>query len=488
VRRNEQAGIWRQLGMVSDAPHLSRLVVRTSPVLAPQSINLGRFTVLTGTHGIGKSYLMRVLNRMTRLSAISFPQGPPYVRAHDRGDIAEPLEGEFQAEYRNGSELAQWSLNLAEPDHDDWSTYPTFAPHDEPWTSYVDPSVALSAISYLNSNGMQFARLTEPETVGAGEPARLRQILGKSYEHVGWQAVDLDDLILPFFTARVDGRDYTSDMMSMGEVWVHYVLWVLRTASASSIVLIDEPEAFLSPTGHSAFLHEIARKALASKAQVVMSTHSTAMIAATPTTCLRVITNGAAGARISEPSTTAEALRVLGLEPGVRALVVVEDDFAAAVVTRTLTTLAADVAGTIEVVPAGGASSAIAAGGALMRSSRLRACVVLDGDQRDGRPSDRRVPVVYLPGDAPEVAISAPTRANPSALAARLGRTESAVDYALDANRFEDHHDWFTSAAVALGTSREALIDGAILVWLTEPATAQEGEQLVEGIRAALGL
>lgn len=487
MRRDERADIWRQLTTESDAPHLSKLAVQASPVFAPQTINLGRFTVLTGTHGVGKSYLMRVLDRMTRLSGISFPQGPPYLRVRDRDDITEPLQGEFEAEYRSGSELARWSLNLAELDHQDWATYPNFTPDDEPWTSYVDPSVALSDISYLNSNGLRNARFTEPETVGANEPERLRQILGKSYEHLSWQTSDLDDVTLPFFTARIGGRDYTSDMMSMGELWVLYVLWMLRTASASNVVLIDEPEAFLSPTGHSAFLHEIARKALASKAQVVMATHSTAMIAATPTACLRVITNSAAGAKVSEPSTTAAALRILGLEPGVRAIVFVEDEFAAKVVSRTLGALAADVAGAIDVVPAGGASPAIAAGRALRGSSRLEVCVVLDGDQR-GASTDACVSVLYLPGDAPEVAIGAPTRADPSALAARIGRTLSAVDYALDANRFEDHHDWFSSAAAALEMSRDSLIDSVILVWLADATTSHEAAELVQGIRSALRL
>ncbi|MET9273179.1 AAA family ATPase [Kribbella sp. NPDC003557] len=488
MRRSEQAGIWQQLRMEAEAPHLNRVLVRSSPVLAPQTIDLGRFTVLTGTHGVGKSYLLRVLSRTTPLTGHYFPQGPPYLYASERYEIAEPLQGAFQAEYRTGDEFVRWSLDLTKPDDEIFASYPEFTQDDEPWTSYVDPSVALSDVSFFNSNRMPNIRFSEAQQITKTEPARLRQILGKSYEHLSWKTWVTDDLELPFFNATVDGHAYTSDTMSMAELWVHYVLWVLRSASSSSIVLIDEPETFLSPTGHAAFLNEIARKALESKAQVVVATHSTAMIAATPLECLRVITAGVTGAKVSRPSTTASALRILGLEPAVRALVIVEDDFAALLVTRTLGLLAPDIAGTIDVVPAGGSAAAIAAGRALMRSSRLGVCVVLDGDQRDRTLSDPRPPLLYLPGDAPEIAISAPSRSNPSALADRLGRTVDAVEYALDGGRFHDHHDWFSAAARALEISREALVDGVILVWLTETQTSEEGQQLAAGIRAGLQL
>lgn len=487
MKREDQAGIWRQLGLEPSTPRLSRLIVKSSPVLAPQTISLGRFTVLTGTHGVGKSYLLRVLGRATRSSGGVVPQGPPYLGDYDRTYVTEPLQGVFEAEYVDGSRTCCWSIDLAVRESERYSLFPDFEPDAEPWTSYVDATAALTDIAYLHGESYFRQRLSVPVDVPKDEPARLRKILGRSYDRVSWQECTDQGAVLPFFSARSNGRDYTSDTMSMGELWVLYVLWILRTASPSNIVLIDEPEAFLSPSGHAAFLHEIARKALASKVQVVIATHSTAMISAAPIESLRVLTGGATGAAVSEPSTTTAVLRVLGQEPGVRAVVVVEDEFAAMVIRRTLAVLAPDISGSIDVVKAGGADSAINAGRALSTASRLATCVVLDGDQRD-RVVPNPPPLAYLPGHVPEVGVSAPSRTNPDVLAGFLGRTVDAVTYALDGNRFDDHHDWFSSAAISLDVSREKLIDNVVLDWLADESTSLEARRLVEDVRAALRL
>jgi hypothetical protein len=404
--------------------------------------------------------------------------------------MAEPPKGEFEAEYVRGSEVVRWSIDLAAPAQSRFTGYPEFASDDEPWTTYVDPSSTLFSQDFFDGEPIYHSRLDAPEEYPKDEGERLRGILGKTYDRLSWQECYDDGLVLPFFTVRSNGREYSSDAMSAGEIWVHYVLWVLRTAEPSNIVLIDEPEAFLSQRGHVAFLNEIARKALASKAQVVVSTHSQAMIAATPTEFLRVITSSPSGATVGEPTTTSAVLRMLGHEPGVRAVVIVEDEFATRVVKRALSVLAPDVAGGIDVVKADGADGAISAGRALRASSRLGSCVVLDGDQRGRVFSDRNTPApIFLPGDdAPEVAVSAPSRANPAALAVLLGRATDAVVCALETNGFDDHHDWFASTAVALDISRETLIDNVVLVWLTDEATSNEAAALVEQMRMVLTL
>ncbi|MDX3002035.1 AAA family ATPase [Kribbella solani] len=457
-------------------------------MFAAQGISFNRFTVLTGSHGAGKSYLMRALRRVTILSSSVETQGPPYLDAYHRRTLAEPPSGKFEVEYGNDSRVVRWPVDLAASEGR-FVGFPEFEPGDEPWTTYVDPSSALFGQHYFDGEPIYRTRLSAAEAYKKDESVRLRGILGKTYERLAWQQCDANGLDIPYFSVRSNGRDYGSDAMSTGEVWVHHVLWILRTASPSNIVLIDEPESFLSPAGHAAFLNEIARKSLASNAQVIVSTHSAAMIAATPTEFIRVITSGTSGAAVIQPSTTAGVLRVLGQEPGIRAVVVVEDEFAARVVKRVLSVLAPDIVGSVEVVKAEGADSAISIGCALGSASRLRSCVVLDGDQR-GRMlrGPEAVSVAYLPGDIPEVAVSASSRSNPAALARMLGRAPDAIDFALEINRFDDHHDWFAATAMSLDVSIDVLIDSIILVWLTDEATSGEVTELVEQVRTSLQL
>ncbi|WP_425297296.1 hypothetical protein [Nocardia abscessus] len=51
--------------------------------------------------------------------------------------------------------------------------------------------------------------------------------------------------------------------MSRGELWVHFLLYVFRTARPGSTLFIDEPETYLSPVGHVALFDELARSTLA---------------------------------------------------------------------------------------------------------------------------------------------------------------------------------------------------------------------------------
>jgi len=250
--------------------------------------------------------------------------------------------------------------------------------------------------------------------------------LGRRYESFTWQDVPLGaDVFTPHFEARQSGRLVTNETMSVGELWVHYCLWRLRTADADCIVVIDEPETFLSPAGHAAFLDEIARLTLASEAQTIIATHSAGMIMRTPEHLLRELIPNPAGTRVRQHARSVDILRHLGHEPELTGIVLVEDDLAKRTVAAILARLDPPLARQVDIIDSDGKDNALSAGRVLERSARLGVCVVLDGDQRRADIKDCRADVAYLPGGQPEESILAPVQADLSLLAKMLGASET---------------------------------------------------------------
>ena len=91
----------------------------------------------------------------------------------------------------------------------------------------------------------------------------INRILGRRYANVQFFTFSSDYYDAPYLEATMpDGHVRTPYEMSSGELWVLFCIWELERSAATDIVLIDEPESYLSPRGHIAFLDEIARRTL----------------------------------------------------------------------------------------------------------------------------------------------------------------------------------------------------------------------------------
>lgn len=473
---NQRAKVLDQLER-QEVDRVDRLTVVDSPVLAPQEIALDRLTLVTGVHGAGKSYLLRILNEILPQQNAT-PLGPPFRRSryeHEGmmdGRYLIHLQAADGATVQRPSDLSSMSDDTADL---------MASRYLDPASAFWDYSTHFQELPYLPADR---ERSGPGGSLPASELKTLRAILGRSYESFEWWEFNPGRSPVPIFEAEVDGRTISNATMSSGELWVHWILWAFRVAPAPAVMLVDEPEAFLSPPGQAALYHELARLTLANGLQTIVATHSTTIIREAPPTTIRLLVPGADGARVLTPDSPTEALSLLGHEVGISAVVVVEDAVAAAVVREVLASFAPDVAARTEVIAAGGEGEAKKLGRAFQASDRLRMCVVLDGDQRNAvRKGEAGMPVVFLPGDAPEPELFAPVQAEPELLAARAGRTGTAVRLALDSCRFEDHHRWFAVVAGKLLIDEPVLVDHVVRIWCgTERAGVLGGE-----IRSVLG-
>ncbi|NIL59968.1 ATP-binding protein [Salinispora arenicola] len=202
--------------------------------------------------------------------------------------------------------------------------------------------------------------------------------------------------------------------------------------------MLDEPESFLALRGHRPFMDEVARRALERKLQLVVATHSPQVLSRFPISNIRMCMRGSSGRiRVVEPESFSQVHQVVGMEMPVSAVVLVEDAFAAVVLSGILSSLNYPIAG-VDIVQAGGKNDVVAGVRIVSKSSRIRIVGILDADQRD--LASGAANLYALPGKVdPEQELFDYAAKNCVDVAAALGRSVDALLTALSACEFSDH-------------------------------------------------
>lgn len=486
--------IWRRLAE-ADSVGLEGVSITTSPVFLPGEVELGQFTVVTGSHGAGKSFLLRALAASFPERTSLAPSGPPFERYYSTPDYTDVISGRHRIRYRSeDNRRAMWEVDLDQAPPARFSGYTWQHESPPPFAEYTDALTAFDTdyfwtLGKQRSPHEQTVIEEQKHTVGpfrytAAEARVLRNITGRHYDDLRWYSYEAEiDLFVPRPEGIVGGQIVSADQMSRGELWVHLLLYMVRTARPGTTLFIDEPETHLSPVGHTALLDELARSTLARGVQTVIATHSTAMIARTPASMLRVLTPGPDGVRVIRPATTEAVLRTLGHRTSLSGVVFVEDALARRMVTAALARLDRSLGEKVDVVDAGGRDEALAGARILARSQALRVCVLLDGDQRGSAIRDRGFPVNFLPGRVPDEELLRQARADPTALGDLLGQSVNDINLAMDHVRFTSHQFWFSGAALHLGIDENTLVGHLIGLWLQNSGVEKEFRLLFAHVR-----
>ncbi|SEF32442.1 AAA domain-containing protein, putative AbiEii toxin, Type IV TA system [Amycolatopsis pretoriensis] len=473
----ERKDVWKRLEQAKPTG-LERLSIAASPVFAPGDLEWDRFTVVTGNHGAGKSYLLRTLTAAFPERPKLKPTGPPYEVDSLR---AEAMTGRYVLHHRARG-ATTWEADLGKPSEERLSGSVLTQESPLPFGEYLDAGSAFETDYYWAFDSSSYfdeetkKHLTEgPFPFSAEEARALRAITGRHYDELRWYSFQAEEgLFVPLPEGVIDGQVVTAARMSRGELWVHFLLYHLRRAPAGSTIVIDEPETYLSPIGHVALIDELARRTLAHGVQTIIATHSTAMISRVPPAMLRVLTPGPDGTRVIRPVSTGAALHTVGHRIPVSGVIFVEDEVAKRMVTAALARLDRTLAEQVDVVAAKGAGEALAGARVLNRSRTLRVCALLDGDQRGNLGTGHDFPVAVLPGESPDDELLRRVRADPRALAELLDQCVDDVVLSLDRARFVPHQFWWTGAARLLGVDEDVLIGHVVRIWLRDSEVQQE--------------
>ncbi|MEE6295332.1 hypothetical protein [Georgenia wangjunii] len=485
VSVDRRVRVWNRLHSESASHQVLRVAIQSSNVFAAQVLDIPRGLALVGRHGTGKSTFLRLLE-------MAFGQESYANRYPDREGTwtrealweAPDLTGVIDVTTLSPHGILERRVDLSMSQEERSELWGDLKEPPEPW--HISALSVFSDLQFLFQEypGVRGANLGELQhQYTAPELQVLSTILGRNYDELRSYAYVVDhlegrDFIEPFVRGCVNGRPVETGSMGSGEVWVHYVLAHALRLDWPGPLLLDEPESFLSPRGHRPFVDEIARLSLARQQQVIVATHSEQVMSRFSLTAMRLAVETEDGTMLVAPSSQSQVRDALGYDSPLSLILVVEDRFAATVLTTSISQLAPGLLRSIEVVPAEGSDDARRAARVLSALRRLRCIAVLDGDERSTR--GKGAGVRFLPGSRnPEEELLTAAGKHTDVLASELGRSVADVMAAIDRCSAIEHQYIPQTFARSLGHQEAVVIRAMVKCWLAADEALRQATELV---------
>ncbi len=364
-------------------------------------------------------------------------------------------------------------------------------------TVYINPAnLAMNVISFLErtANFAEYLESLESRIATAQEVAQLSYIIGKNYE--GFETFEIEDYSLegqdnetsfPYFRVTSGGTQYSSEMMGLGELSLFLLVWKLDNMSENSILLIEEPETYISPSSQKKFMDFMARMSDIKHIWIVVTTHSPSIVDQIPLESITLLSRGAAGVTVIDTPSRFQLDEVLDKSHSYSGVLFVEDLVAQAFLSSVLSRMALDIHQRYELLISEGEATLSQLKNCFPPDSAwLEVAVIYDGDQRQ-RQEKGKIPQGFLPGAAsPESLLWETARANQQRLADGVSRPLPDVTVVLDALEGRERHDWLDELAGRLRVEKHILIDVLAAICLdTNEQVRKEAADLIAMIRAA---
>lgn len=452
--------VWRRLR--GNKKKLVSVAVRWTgvPRLTSNVLHLSQpFSVICGENGVGKSTLLHTL-----FHALVAPD-----RRSDSAVFVRKEEGE----------LEYVRLELA---HGDWGGPNTLfsidyvreyldSGPDGLRVALFDPAMHIPIILNAIRGDANFAEEIEPigpKLYSDVQVSELSYIVGRDYEAVSSYEIDgyAGLGVFPYFVVSVAGVEYGSESMGFGELSLLLAYWLLSRMPKGSIVLLEEPETFVSPRSQGRFANVAARFALDSDLMIVATTHSPSIVSKFLANEITLVSRAGHVVTLVSPVSDSVLERRLELTNPVRRLWFVEDASAARFLGFFLSEAGLRSVSDIIIVGNNDAVFSFASNAMLFGDSRIVVNGILDGDDR---PRRQHVPanVDFLPGNvSPELMLkNFVSNGDPLTMAESIGVTKEALSLALAAAGGEDAHQWLHSMRADLAISLEQFVTGSLRMW-----------------------
>lgn len=306
----------------------------------------------------------------------------------------------------------------------------------------------------------EFSNSDSPEDIinGAGpielNPEQLTEInflTMRNYRQVNLYEVELGEEVVPFFEVSFGPDRYDSRSMGSGEFAAFFLWWRLQRATPKSIVLIEEPECFLSPGSQAAFTDFLLKVLYSKKICAVVSSHSSEIITPLPTECIRFFRREQKGIALVTERPSPILLETIGIRQQSDIIAFVEDEAAAKFCRFLAEKFAPSLSRRMIIVPKKGDGEVIN----LLRQvenqyGTLWILGIFDGDIVGKVPGEIAGKACFLPGNEPvEKLFKTLAEEKQDELQAAVGSGN--VKEALFALQGKDHHDWFIDLAKSCG-------------------------------------
>ncbi|WP_153464415.1 ATP-dependent nuclease [Sediminibacillus terrae] len=159
--------------------------------------------------------------------------------------------------------------------------------------------------------------------------AHLNYLVGKVYDSVILREIEVgDDITIPYFQVSCNGLEYDSLKMGTGEHFLFYIYWLFKRISKSGLILIEEPEVFISVKSQINLMNFIADKMNNHKFSVILVTHSPFILENISTDRLLILQNYLDSIDVVKPGNKEDILQDLGLVINTKGILIFEDTLA----------------------------------------------------------------------------------------------------------------------------------------------------------------
>lgn len=352
---------------------------------------------------------------------------------------------------------------------------------------YIDSDLAIAALKYWDQQNI------EELLDGIGEnqftPDQIdiiSSLVGKEYtecisyeidEEVEEGENDNKQSYTPvFFKIKNKDIGYDSTGMGIGEHFILYIYYILETIKENSILIIEEPESYISVLSQQRLVDYIAKVISKKRISVIMTTHSPHILKRIRADHVRIISNRAGKATMFIPQSIEEAKQHLGIKYHKNdsniATLFVEDNIARMFVCRLLKEENPLLESIVDIVYVGGhtkITARLSFNDSKYMSHRLVG--IYDDDvkgKEDFKSEDLKWPYLFLPVEdcvEKEIKLFISEEHNESELCNKLGIKSPTFSAVLSKREGEDLHDWFMDICNDLDIEYETFIKDFYILW-----------------------
>jgi ABC-type Mn2+/Zn2+ transport system ATPase subunit len=301
----------------------------------------------------------------------------------------------------------------------------------------------------------------------------IKKILSNDIERITVIEIEgiLDkDRVLPYFQVYKSGLVYGSLEMGQGEHKILYLIWSMITVKTNSILILEEPEAFLCSKSQEHLMDFMASIIDRKKLHIFLSTHSDHILRKqNVTSCSIVKRNNADKICLTSEKGKSKYLAALGLETSKKGVLLVEDEFASLVTHTILNDTNSSLLQDFYIDQLNGESHILQVA-KHYSSKNMQIVCLLDADQKGKlKENSYLLPITYLPARnvvAPEQEIISYVKDNVDSFVETIVSSKENIKREV-VSLEENHHDWFDELSERLNFKNSDILKvSAISLWV----------------------
>lgn len=326
---------------------------------------------------------------------------------------------------------------------------------------------------FEQSNLEEYVEQYDDNVFGKGEIEALSYLIGKTYDEVTLRELESDDdEFIPYFKVRCDSLEYDSTMMGTGEHFIFYIFWILKNISQDSILLIEEPEVFISVFSQEKLVNYIVHKINADRLSVILVTHSPHILRNINVDRITLIESYLNGVDLVQETNKENLLKDLGFNLDKKGILLFEDRLALEFFKSLCKVKIQNIPKYFYLDKVNGYSNITSIISTPKLQMHYKIMGVYDGDMRQTAhiPEDSlNWEYTYLPGENNlEKDFYCLVRENLEELYTELNVSERSLRRTLSKLEGLEYHDWFNKLPQELNLSYEVIVDGFSKIWLNQ--------------------